>query len=43
MTPGIILTRVTATSLCHCHVARWQLDTWQFFDFFLKNSKINKK
>jgi len=30
MTPGIILTRitVTVTSLCHCHVARWQLDTW---------------
>jgi len=36
MTLGIILTRVivTATSLCHCHVARWQLDTWQSFWFF---------
>jgi len=22
---------VNATSLCHCHVARWQLDTWQIF------------
>jgi len=30
MTRGIILTcvTVTATSLYHCHVARWQLDTW---------------
>jgi len=35
MTPGIILTRVTiiAMSLCHCHVARRQLDTWHFFNF----------
>jgi len=36
MTPGIILTRVivTVTSLCHYHMARWQLDTWQFFNVF---------
>jgi len=38
MTPGIILTPVivTTTSLCHYHVARWQLDTWQMF-YFKKN------
>jgi len=43
MTPGIILTRVTitTTSLCHYHVARWQLDTWHFFDFFKKIQKKN--
>jgi len=28
MTPGIILTCVTVTSLYHCHVAWWQLNTW---------------
>jgi len=28
------LCHVTATSLCHYYVARWQLDTWQFFWFF---------
>ena len=46
MTRGVTLTRVTVTitSLCHCHVARWQIDTWQFFDFFKKiKKKINKK
>jgi len=46
MTPGIILTRVivTATSHCHYHVARRQLDTWQNFYFFKKiqKSKIKK-
>jgi len=33
MTSGIILTFgiIIATSLCHCHVARRQLDTWQIF------------
>jgi len=35
MTPGKILTRVivSATSVCHCHVARRQLDAWQNFYF----------
>ena len=43
MTSGIILTLdiITVTSLCHCPMARRQLDTWQNF-IFLKNSK-NKK
>jgi len=22
---------ITVILLCHCHVARWQLDTWHFF------------
>jgi len=41
MTPDIILTCgiITATSLCHCHVARRSFDTWQFF---FKFKKINK-
>jgi len=45
MTTGIILTHVTvtATSLYHCYVARWQLDTWQFFFYFLKKFKKNSK
>jgi len=25
---------VTVTSLCHYHVARWKLDTWQIFYLF---------
>jgi len=25
---------VTAISRCHCHVAWWQLDTWQIFYLF---------
>ena len=44
LTPSII----TTTSLCHCHVARRQLDTWQFFYLkkikkFKKNQKKNQK
>jgi len=25
---------VTATSLCHCRMTRWQFDTWQNIIFF---------
>jgi len=41
MTLSIILTRgiIIATSLCHCHVARLQLDTWHIFYIFKKFKK----
>jgi len=37
MTLDIILTLgiITVTSLCHCYMARRQLDIWQIF-YFLK-------
>ena len=46
MTHDIILTPsiITATLLCHCHVTRWQLDTWQNVYFLKKiQKKIEKK
>jgi len=41
MTPGIILTCdiIIVKSLCHYHVARRQLDTWQIIYFFEKLKK----
>jgi len=42
MTPDIILTCdiITVTSLCHRHVTRRQLGTWQIVLFFKKIQKI---
>ena len=44
MTRDIILTHgiITATSLCHCHVARRQLDMWQICYFLKEIQKIQK-